>query len=339
MKALSGSPVPRHTVFILADGSFVVQWDESRVQELLNGRYRTFESGDFGHAITDYELNQLKAAGRVEHYNRQYVWLFSLPELGRFEYETKAHEHNQNRVRSYYLNTTLPKSELSAVEKLLESLELNTDFLARNRSDLVAVLGKNGAPFRQLVEAERAQKLLIARAPEMFKHTAIAFIETTNSENSYKRVTEQSDSPPDLAMIIASQSDTTVTQGKCAVLVMGGEEERVAIRDLMLAMKMDARASATGAEALQIIEDVQPDLLVMDLRLPDMHGWEMVAKIREIDAFKHLPIIVIADHSSPADNQAFALTVVKVDVYLVKPISMAQLRQNIWMTLKNTHVD
>lgn len=335
--ALSGSPVPRHSVFILSDGSFVVQWDESRVQELLSGRYRTYETGDFGHAITDYELNQLKAAGRVEHYNRQYVWLFSLPETGRFEYEAKAHEHNQNRVRSYYLNTTLPKSELADIEKLLKSLALDSDFLARNRGDLVAILGKNGAPFRQIDEAERAQKLLVARAPEMFKHAAIAFIETTNSENSYKRITEQATPSPDLAMIIASQTDISVTAGKCAVLVMGGEEERHAITDLMLDMQMDVESTATGAAALQIIEDVKPQLLIMDLQLPDMHGWEMLAKIKEIEHLKHLPVIVVANHSSPADNQAFALTVVKVDVYLVKPISMAQLRQNIWMTLKNKH--
>jgi CheY-like chemotaxis protein len=338
MKSLSGSPVPRHTVFILADGSFVVQWDESRVQELLNGRYRTYESDDFGHAITDYELNQLKAAGRVEHYNRQYVWLFSLPEVERLEHEAKAHEHNQNRVRSYYLNTTLPKSELAGIEKLLKNLDLDTDFLARNRGDLVAILGKNGAPFRQLNDAERAQKLLLARAPDMFKNTAIAFIETINSENSYKRITEQSSPSPDLAMIIASQTDITVTQNKCAVLVMGDEEQRHAISDLMLDMQMRPEMVATGAEALQVIEDVKPDLLVMDLLLPDMHGWEMLAKIKEIETLKYLPVIVIADHSSPADNQAFALTVVKVDVYLVKPISMAQLRQNIWVTLKNKHL-
>lgn len=332
-KVLSGSPVPRQSVFILADGSFVVQWDTSRVQELLSGRYRAYDPGDFGHTITDYELNQLKAAGRVEHYNRQYVWLFALPEAGRFEYESNPNEHQQNRVRSYYLNTTLPKSELPAIEQTLKSLELENDFLARNRGDLVAILGKNGAPFRQLNDAERAQKLLISRSPEMFRHTAIAFIETT--DNSYKRVTEQTTETPDLAMIIASQTDTSVTQGKRAVLVMSDDEERHAIGDLVTAMKMDARTAATGVEGLQLVEDVQPDVLIMDLQLTDMHGWEMVAKIKEIDRLKYLPIIVIANHSSSADNQAFALTVVKVDVYLVKPISMAQLRQNIWMTLKN----
>jgi hypothetical protein len=44
---------------------------------------------------------------------------------------------------------------------------------------------------------------------------------------------------------------------------------------------------------------------------------------------------MIADHRSKSDDQAFALTVGKVDVYLVKPISMAQLRLNIWLTLKH----
>jgi CheY-like chemotaxis protein len=73
----------------------------------------------------------------------------------------------------------------------------------------------------------------------------------------------------------------------------------------------------------------------MDTQLPDMHGWEMLAKIKEIGVFQNLPKIMIADHHASPDDHAFALTVGKVDVYLVKPISMAQLRQNVWMTLKN----
>jgi CheY-like chemotaxis protein len=336
-KLLSGSPVQRQLVFILADGSFVVQWDESRVQELLSGRYRTFVGNDFGHAITDYELNQLKAAGRVEHYNRQYVWLYALPENGRFEHDSK-NDHGHNRVRSYYLNTTLPKARLDDVEKLLVSMSLDSDFLARNRGDLVAILGKNGAPFHQLKDAERAQKHLIGKAPEMFRDTAIAFIETTSSDNSYKRQTEPSIEMPDLATIIASQTDTGVTQGKCVVLVASQEEERIAIRDLFLQMKMEVKLAASAAEGLQMLEDWRPNLLVMDFQLPDMHGWEMLAKIKEIGSFQDLPVIVIADHSSSSDNQAFALTVVKVEVYLTKPLSMAQLRQNVWMTLKGAHV-
>jgi CheY-like chemotaxis protein len=327
----SGTPVPRRTVFILADGSFVVQWDENRVQDLLSGSYRLYDDKDFGHIITEYELNQLQTAGRVEHYNDQYVWLNALPEQGRFPHNREY--HSPARVRSYYLNTTLPESRLAEVEACLREHELTGDFLARVRGSLIAVLGRNGAPFRQLKDAERAQKLLMVRAPALFEHTAIAFVET--SENPYSRTTEPGPETIDLNTVISSQSDITVTRGKRALIVSSSDDEQQAMQHLLDDMQMDVIAAGTAAQGLQLLEDHNPDLLVMDMKLPDMHGWELLAKIREIGTYEAMPKIMVADHLSTPDDQAFALTVGKVDVYLVKPVSMAQLRQNVWLTLKH----
>lgn len=326
--------MPRRAVFILADGSFVVQWDEGRVQELLSGRYRKIEDNDYGHAITNYELNQLKAAGRVEHYDQRFVWLYALPETNRFNQELKLYTSG-NRVRSYYLNTTLPRARIREVQAALAALGLDQEYLARERGDLIAVLGKNGAPFRHLKDAERAQKHLIAHLPELLQHTAIAFIETSGN-SSYRQQTEVTADTVDLETIIASQTDVSITTGRRVVVVTSSDEERDAIYDLLAQMKMQAHCAATGSDGLQALQDYEPHLLIMDFRLPDMHGWEMLAKIKEIDSLSELPIIVIADYSASSDDQAFALTVVKVDVYLTRPISMAQLRQNVWLTLKNT---
>jgi CheY-like chemotaxis protein len=330
-QTLSGTPVPRRTVFILADGSFVVQWDENRVQDLLSGNYRRYEDKDFGHVITEYELNQLQAAGRVEHYNDQYIWLHALPEQGRFPNDREY--HTPARVRSYYLNTTLPEIHLAEIEASLRDPELDGDFLARVRGSLIAVLGKNGAPFRQLKDAERAQKLLMVRAPELFEHTAIAFVET--NENPYTRTTEAGLGTFDLNTVISSQSDTSVTSGKRVLVVTSNDEEQRAMQHVLGEMKMDVIAAGTAAQGLQLLEDHNPDLLVMDMKLPDMHGWELLAKIKEIGTYAEMPKIMVADHRSTPDDQAFALTVGKVDVYLVKPVSMAQLRQNVWLTLKH----
>lgn len=334
-KTFSGSPVSRRTVFILADGSFVVQWDENRVQELLSGRYRNYSDQDFGHSVTDYELNQLQAAGRVEHYNDQYVWLFSLPESGRFPSEREY--QGPARVRSYYLNTTLSEDRLTEVSDALRNLALSGSFLVRARGGLVAVLGKNGAPFPHLKDAERAQKLLVSKAPELFEHTAIAFVET--SEYVHRLRAEPAWGTVDLPTVVDSQSDTTVTSGKRVLVVSSNEEEQTAVQQLFATMEMTVYAAASAAEGLQLLEDHDPDLLIMDLQLPDMHAWEMLAKIKEIGAYDSTPKILIAEHNATGDDQAFALTVGKVDTYLAKPMSMAQLRLNVWLTLKNRQDD
>lgn len=332
-KIYSGSAVSRHHVFILADGSFVVQWGEANVQDLLSGRYRAYEYHDFGHSITDYELSQLKSAGRVEHYNRNYIWLYALPEQGRFS-ELKTQDRSPHRVRSYYLNTTLPKSQFEQIQSLLASLGLADDFLARIRSDLVIVLGKNGAAFPQLTDAESAQKQLVAKAPDMFGETAIAFIEMSSVNSHTSRPAERVAEAGDLASIIASQTDTSVTSGKIVVLAGGNEDERTAIRDIFVKMKLEVKEAATAGDTLYLLEDCNPDLLVMDLQLPDMHGWAMLGKVKEIDSLRELMTVVIADHASSSNEQTFALTVAKVNVYLEKPVSMSRLRQNVWMTLK-----
>ncbi len=74
----TGFPVPRHTVIALKDGSLVVQWDEDRVQDLLTGEYLPFDRKQYSHTVTDPELDRLISEGSVEHYNQQFVWLYSL---------------------------------------------------------------------------------------------------------------------------------------------------------------------------------------------------------------------------------------------------------------------
>ena len=167
----------------------------------------------------------------------------------------------------------------------------------------------------------------------MFQYTAIAFVET--SDTPYSLPTEHTPGPLDLGTIINSQSDTSVTSGKCILVVTGDEEEQAAMQHLFGEMQMDVIIAAGAAEGIRMVEDDNPDVLVMDMRLADMHPWEMLAKIKEIGAFQAMTTIMIADHQSTPDDQAFALTVGKVDGYLVRPVSMAQLRQSVWLGLKN----
>lgn len=331
-KVHSGIAVPRHFVFITADGAFVVQLSESRVQDLLTGQFLTLRDENYGHGINDYELNQLKVAGRVEHYNRNYVWLNALPEPHTYEKRT-TQERLPDRARFYYINTTLPKSKINVIQGMLAGLGLSDNVLAVDRGDLVAILGKSGKPFAELNEAETIQKELTSRAPHLFEKSVIAFIEMASNDGVNQEIM-QITGLSDLATIIASQSDTSVTEHKEVILLLDEAHELAVIRDLCLEMKMNVRTAQTATEALHFLEDKPADLLVMDLQLPDMHGWEMLGKVREIDKQGELPIIVIAEHSMP-NQKSLALTVAKVDVYLVKPVSLALLRQNIWIALKD----
>lgn len=171
--------IPRHRLFVLLDGTFAVRWSENRIQELESGHYRTYEKRDFGAPITDYELNQLKGAGLVEDFTKEAVILRPLPERPPQDELTLW---EQNRVRSYYLNTTLPGSHLQDVADLLEDLHLSDQFQARVRDDFVVLWAHKGLSFPKFDDAERARHHLATAAPEAFENTVVAFIETTRRD-------------------------------------------------------------------------------------------------------------------------------------------------------------
>ncbi len=167
--------LPRSRIFVLLDGSFVVRWDEKEVQDLLTGQHRSYERRDYGAAITDFELEQLRQVGVVEKYDREHVWLSPLP-LRREYYQQNA---QKRRVRSYYINTTHPARDLAMIEAQLLRLGVEEDLDARARDEFVVIWWKKGQGFPSFDAAEEMRLFLATQLPEMFDRCVIGFIETT----------------------------------------------------------------------------------------------------------------------------------------------------------------
>jgi hypothetical protein len=160
--------VPRHRVFVLEDGAFVVQWEENRVQDLLNGKYRAFvEHSDVASPISDYELNQLRNKGVVRSFDAQLIQICPTPDI-------ISHASS----RAYYLNTALPKNRRQEVEQQLDLIEMGGRLSVRTQERFVIIRGLNGVPFPGFDDAEKARELLLSRAPDFFKNTIVAFVET-----------------------------------------------------------------------------------------------------------------------------------------------------------------
>jgi len=74
--------------------------------------------------------------------------------------------------------------------------------------------------------------------------------------------------------------------------------------------------TGTGIEALEIVGRINPDIILTDLMLPGMHGFEVVEKLKEREDTKGIPIIVLTATSSHQNKeQAHLLGVYK---YIVK---------------------
>lgn len=311
MSQFDGLVVERRRVFTLDDGTVVIQWDDHRIQELVTGLYRDFDhKRDFGHAITDYELAQLRMSDRIEYYNRQHVWLYPLPEAGRFG-QRRVHGR-QKAARAYYLKTDLSLDDLDNVQGLLADLRLGRNYTARVENQNIVLVGANGQPYSVLEEAVFARRVISDTVPGVFDNLAIAYVEkNVEAPMSNNETPQKPDNHPD-----------GNSAGKLVIMALSNDDERQAFADLLTDMHLQVRYTASAFEALELLEDYTAQLFIMDIQLPDMHGWTLLNKIKEIEQIRNLPVLVISDQSDIGN------TVAKVD-YLVRPVSIARLRQSV----------
>ncbi|MFW5709069.1 MAG: response regulator [Chloroflexota bacterium] len=128
----------------------------------------------------------------------------------------------------------------------------------------------------------------------------------------------------------ANQQDSMFDNGKpkLVVLVINQDDERVVFTQMLHDLDVAVKDAVSGGQALELLEDFNVDLLIMDIQQPDMHGWQFLAKVKEIGLLHDLPVIVIAHqpHLGPPVEQV---------VYMTRPVSIARLRQNIIEILRS----
>ena len=82
-------------------------------------------------------------------------------------------------------------------------------------------------------------------------------------------------------------------------------------------------AAVNGEEALERAAAEQPDLVLMDLSLPEMDGWEATRRLKSEDATKAIPVIALTAHAMAGDRQR-ALEA-GADEYETKPVDFKRL--------------
>ena len=81
--------------------------------------------------------------------------------------------------------------------------------------------------------------------------------------------------------------------------------------------------AASGEEALEIAVRGKPDLVIMDIHLPKMNGFEVTRKLRENPAFSHTPIIALTANAMKEDIERVIES--GGDAYSTKPINTREL--------------
>jgi putative two-component system response regulator len=83
----------------------------------------------------------------------------------------------------------------------------------------------------------------------------------------------------------------------------------------------------SAAKMLKLMEHVKPDLILLDVEMPDINGYEAAGMLKEKDAFKEIPIIFLTARNDPVSEKV-GLNLGAAD-YLSKPIVGDQLIERI----------
>lgn len=85
--------------------------------------------------------------------------------------------------------------------------------------------------------------------------------------------------------------------------------------------------AANGEEAVQQAQKVNPDLIMMDVRMPKMTGYEACRELKKIDAFKDTPVVFLS--AKGQDEEVQAGIDVGAYAYILKPFSPDDLTRRI----------
>jgi DNA-binding response OmpR family regulator len=116
---------------------------------------------------------------------------------------------------------------------------------------------------------------------------------------------------------------------KRLILCIEDEGEMIDLIRLILTRKgFEVIGAISGASGLEIIRDNQPDLILLDLMMPEMDGWEVYQQIKSDEASQNIPVIVVTAKAQSIDR-VLGLHIAKVDDYITKPFSPQELLDSI----------
>lgn len=101
------------------------------------------------------------------------------------------------------------------------------------------------------------------------------------------------------------------------------EDTRLMLKTLMMKLNMNVLEAVNGSDAVDVAVRMRPDLILMDLSLPHLDGYEATRLIRSIGSLKEIPIVFLSGYSGRAHREkAFAAG---GNDYLVKPLDIDSL--------------
>jgi two-component system cell cycle response regulator DivK len=114
-----------------------------------------------------------------------------------------------------------------------------------------------------------------------------------------------------------------MTENLKILYVEDNPENRLLVRRILLAEDFDVIEAGDAYQAMKIIETVKPDLILMDINLPEVDGYTLTARMKENPKLSQVPIIALTANVMKGDRERILDS--GCDGYIQKPIDVDAL--------------
>ena len=116
----------------------------------------------------------------------------------------------------------------------------------------------------------------------------------------------------------------TSVNGKITILcVEDNADNRTLVRRIIVSQNYSLLEAVNAAQALDILKNTRPDLILMDINMPEMDGYTLTAKIKSMPGFERIPILALTANVMRGDKEKTLEA--GCDGYIQKPLDVDQL--------------
>ncbi len=112
------------------------------------------------------------------------------------------------------------------------------------------------------------------------------------------------------------------------VVVVDDDDDMRELMAMLLRGRYEVSTACDGAEGLETVRKVRPDLLVLDLLMPRMHGFEVCQRLRADPELKSTKVLISSSKSYQHDVRT-AVEETGADGYIVKPFEVAEFNRRV----------
>ena len=111
------------------------------------------------------------------------------------------------------------------------------------------------------------------------------------------------------------------------LIVEDNEKNMKLVRDILRHAGHETLEAATGIDGVRLAVSKRPDLVLMDIQLPDIDGIEALRRIREVRELDAVPVVAVSASVMPDDQQKIVAS--GFDAFVTKPINLKQFLETV----------